>query len=180
MLFRSTPEGQSVGVVKNISYMAHITTPTNSTSLYEYIYPRIIRVDNATPTELHGKIKVFINGAWVGVSDDPNTLYLDMKDKKYKGIINIYTSVIFNYKRGEIRICNDGGRLTRPVLRVRNNKALITQDIIERVQKNELSWNDLLTNCHLEESVIEYIDAEEQGCSNIAMKTNDKIGRAHV
>ena len=30
-------------------------------------------------------------------------------------------------KRLEIRICNDGGRLTRPVLRVRNNnKALIT------------------------------------------------------
>jgi DNA-directed RNA polymerase II subunit RPB2 len=168
-----TPEGQSIGVVKNISYMAHITTPTNSTSLYEYIYPRIIRVDDATPAELHDKIKVFINGAWIGVSDDPNTLYLDMKDKKYKGIINIYTSVIFNYKRGEIRICNDGGRLTRPVLRVRDNKALITQEIIERVRKNELSWNDLLTNCHLEESVIEYIDAEEQGCSNIAMKTND-------
>jgi DNA-directed RNA polymerase II subunit RPB2 len=31
-----TPEGQSIGVVKNISYMAHITIPTNSTSLYEY------------------------------------------------------------------------------------------------------------------------------------------------
>jgi len=168
-----TPEGQSIGVVKNISYMAHITTPTNSTSLYEYVCPRITCVDDATPSELHGKIKVFINGAWVGVSDDPNTLYLDMKDKKYKGIINIYTSIIFNYKRGEIRICNDGGRLTRPVLRVRNNKALITKDIIERVRKNELTWNDLLTNCHLEESVIEYIDAEEQGCSNIAMKTND-------
>ena len=169
-----TPEGQSIGVVKNISYMAHITTPTNSTSLYEYICPRITRVEDATPGDLHSKVKVFINGAWVGVSDDPNALYLDMKDKKYKGIINIYTSVIFNYKRGEIRICNDGGRLTRPVLRVRDNKALITKEIIERIRKNELSWNDLLTNCHLDESVIEYIDPEEQDCANIAMKTNDE------
>ena len=32
-----TPEGQSIGIVKNISYMAHITIPTNSSSLYDYI-----------------------------------------------------------------------------------------------------------------------------------------------
>ena len=50
-----TPEGQSIGVVKNISYMAHITTPTNSTSLYEYICPRITRVkrlDLLVPTAI--------------------------------------------------------------------------------------------------------------------------------
>lgn len=168
-----TPEGQSIGVVKNISYMAHITIPTNSTSLYEYVRPHILSVEEALPSELHGKVKVFINGSWVGVSKDPTALYNDMKDKKFKGIINIYTSIIFNYKHAEIRICNDGGRLTRPVLRVRNNKALLTKEIVERVRKNELSWNDLLTNCHLEESVIEYIDAEEQEHSNIAMKTQD-------
>ena len=31
-----TPEGASVGVVKNLSYMTHITIPTNSVILYEY------------------------------------------------------------------------------------------------------------------------------------------------
>ena len=30
-----SPEGQSIGVIKNISYMAHITIPTNSASLYD-------------------------------------------------------------------------------------------------------------------------------------------------
>jgi DNA-directed RNA polymerase II subunit RPB2 len=170
-----TPEGQSVGVVKNISYMAHITIPTNSISLHEYVNPRILRVDDALPSELNEKVKVFINGAWIGVTDDPIAFYQDIKDKKYKGIINIYTSIIFNYKDLEIRICNDGGRLTRPVLRVRNNKALITKEIIEKIRSRELCWNDLLTNCHLEESVIEYIDAEEQNHSNIAMKTQDEF-----
>ena len=170
-----TPEGQSIGVVKNISYMAHITIPTNSTSLYEYVYPRVLRVDDALPSELNGKVKVFINGAWIGVTDEAIEFYEDIKDKKYKGIINIYTSVIFNYKDMEIRICNDGGRLTRPVLRVRNNKALITKEIIAKIHSKELCWNDLLTNCHLDESVIEYIDAEEQNHSNIAMKTQDEF-----
>ena len=169
-----TPEGQSIGVVKNISYMAHITIPTNSASLYEYVEPNIIKVDDvASPTDLYDKVKVFVNGIWLGVTDDPATLYADMKDKKYRGIINIYTSIIFSYKTMEIRICNDGGRLTRPVLRVKNDKALLTTDIVRRLGDRELAWNDLLTNCRIDESVIEYIDPEEQNHSMIAMKSKN-------
>jgi DNA-directed RNA polymerase beta subunit/intein/homing endonuclease len=166
-----TPEGQSIGVVKNISYMSHITIPTNSSSLYEYVEPFIQKVDN-TPSELlYNKVKVFVNGTWLGVTDQPMELYEEMKSKKYKGIINIYTAIVFDYKLMEIRICNDGGRLTRPLLKVRDNKAIITSEIISRVESHELSWNDLLTSCNIDESVIEYIDPEEQNFSMIAMKT---------
>jgi DNA-directed RNA polymerase beta subunit/intein/homing endonuclease len=170
-----TPEGQSIGVVKNIAMMTHITIPTQSTALYEYVRPYILSVEDAkSPTELYEKVKVFVNGSWVGVAYEPMELYLNLKDKKYRGIINIYTSIVFDYVRLEIRICNDGGRLTRPVLRVRNNKALITPEIINRLKTKELNWNDLLTDCVLPESVIEYIDVEEQYYSMIAMKCKDK------
>lgn len=168
-----TPEGQSIGVVKNISYMAHITIPTSSAALYQYVEPHITSVNNSNPKDMHGKVKVFINGCWVGTAHNPIELYNDMKEKKYKGIINIYTSIIFNYNTLEIRICNDSGRLTRPVLRVKNNRAIITTDIINKLSSKELSWNDLLTNCKLEESVIEYIDPEEQNFSMIAMKSKN-------
>jgi DNA-directed RNA polymerase II subunit RPB2 len=169
-----TPEGQSIGVVKNISYMAHITIPTNSSSLYEYVDPFILKVEAAANTaELHGKVKVFVNGTWVGVTTDPFELYDEMKSKKHKGIINIYTSIIFDFKMLEIRICNDGGRLTRPLLRVKDNRAIITKDIINRLSNKEIAWNDLLTSCRLDESVIEYIDPEEQNFSMIAMKTKE-------
>jgi len=170
-----TPEGQSIGVVKNISYMTHITIPTNSSSLYEYVEPFIKTVDSVeNPVELHDKVKVFVNGCWVGVSDTPSELYLDMKDKKYRGIINIYTSVVFDYKTMEIRICNDGGRLARPVLRVRDNHALLTPEIVDKIATKQLSWNDLLTNCRIDESVIEYIDPEEQNYAMIAMKSKNR------
>ncbi len=168
-----TPEGQSIGIVKNISYMAHITIPTNSESLYEYILPNILRVDDTPVKELYGKVKVFINGCWVGVTLNPLELYQDIRDKKCRGIINIYTSVVLDFKALEIRVCNDGGRLTRPVLRVRDNKALLTRDILDRLESKELSWNDLLTNCRIPDSVIEYIDPEEQECAMIAMKIKD-------
>uniref|UniRef100_A0A6C0D2A2 DNA-directed RNA polymerase n=1 Tax=viral metagenome TaxID=1070528 RepID=A0A6C0D2A2_9ZZZZ len=169
-----TPEGQSIGVVKNISYMGHITIPTNSSSLYDYVAPYIVSVNDTTPEKLYGKVKVFVNGAWLGITNDPIELYTSMKDKKHKGIINIYTSIIFNYKSLEIRICNDGGRLTRPVLRVKNNKAILDNAIIKRIGSGELGWNDLLTNCVLDESVIEYIDPEEQNFAMIAMKCKDQ------
>jgi DNA-directed RNA polymerase II subunit RPB2 len=176
-----TPEGQSIGVVKNISYMAHITIPTNSVSLYEYVEPCIVKVDDvASPTELYDKVKVFVNGIWLGVTDDPVGLYADMKDKKHRGIINIYTSIVFNYKTMEIRICNDGGRLTRPVLRVKNDKALLTSDVVRRLGNRELAWNDLLTNCRIAESVIEYIDPEEQNHSMIAMKSKNAYLQDHA
>jgi len=170
-----TPEGQSIGVVKSIGCMAHITIPTNSSSLYDYVDPYVIKIDAVKSKELYDKVKVFINGAWIGVAKDPVELFAEMKMKKHKGIINIYTSIIFDYANAEIRICSDGGRLTRPVLRVKDGKALITKDVIDRLGKKELLWNDLLTSCKLSEAVIEYIDPDEQNWSMIAMKEKDKM-----
>jgi DNA-directed RNA polymerase II subunit RPB2 len=172
-----TPEGQSVGVVKNLSYMTHITIYSNSLPLYEYIMPNITHIDNAdiTAKDMYEKVKVFINGSWVGITDSPQELYMALKDKKYKGIINIYTSISFDYKMREIRICNDSGRLTRPLLRVKNANLLINNDIINKLNKAELIWDNLLTSSKIDDSVIEYIDPEEQSWSLIATKPKDII-----
>ena len=170
-----TPEGQSVGVVKNLSYMTHITVHSDSTPLYEYINPFItsIQVLNNSPLELFGAVKVFINGCWIGITNEPFELYCMLKEKKHTGIINIYTSIIFDYKMKEIRVCNDAGRLMRPLLRVTNNKPLMTNNIIEQIKSGQLIWDDLFTNCIIGQSVLEYIDPEEQSWSLISMKPSD-------
>ena len=168
-----TPEGQSVGVVKNLAYMAHITISSNSEPIYNNVMPYIIDIATCKPIDLFKKVKIFINGCWVGVVENPFEIYNSLKEKKYQGIINIYTSITFDYKNAEIRICNDGGRITRPILRVVDNHLVIKKSVICDIKKGELVWNDLLTNCKLSESVIEYIDADEQEHSLIAMKPND-------
>lgn len=166
-----SPEGQSVGIVKNISFMTHMTIPTSSHNLYDIVEDYILKVEDAqSPLDLHDEVKVFINGTWVGIAKDPLTMYKDLKTKKHKGLINIYTSIVFDYARMIIRICNDGGRMTRPVFKVQNNAVLITKEIISKLKSKELVWNDLLTDCRIEESVIEYIDPEEQNQAMIAMK----------
>jgi DNA-directed RNA polymerase beta subunit/intein/homing endonuclease len=174
-----TPEGQSVGIVKNLSYMTHVTIHSNSLPLYEYVMPYILSIDseNITSKDMYEKVKVFINGSWVGITDSPQELFMMLKDKKYKGIINIYTSIVFDYRMKEIRVCNDSGRLTRPVLRVKDNNILLTNDIIHKLNTYELNWDDLLTSSVIDESVLEYIDPEEQSWSMIATVPKDLINK---
>jgi DNA-directed RNA polymerase II subunit RPB2 len=168
-----TPEGGSVGVVKNLSYLTHITVDSDNELIYDLIKSKIIELGNKEPSFYDRKVKVIINGIWFGITNEPKKLFNELKEKKYSGLINIYTSIVFDIKNMEIRICNDAGRLTRPIFRVKNNKLILTKKIIKMVNKNELSWNDLLSNQKIKESVIEYIDVEEQNYSMIAMKPED-------
>ena len=165
-----TPEGSAIGIVKNLSYMTHVTIPSYNTGIFEIVNPLIEKLENLDTNYIYDKIKVFINGCWIGISKDPYNLLATLKEKKYNGIINIYTSIIFDIETMVIKICNDGGRLCRPVLRVENNKLLITNKIINDLKKEKLSFNDLLTNLNIDNSVIEYIDSYEQNNSLIAME----------
>jgi DNA-directed RNA polymerase II subunit RPB2 len=174
-----TPEGGSVGVVKNYSYMTHVTTSCNTNALYDFVEPFIVPLDKLTSAELFAPVKLFINGSWVGVPRDALQLYDDLKTKKLKGIINVFTSIVFDYKRKEIRICNDAGRLTRPVLRVKNNELLLNQDIIQQLDEEKLTWDDLLTDCRIDESVIEYIDPAEQNSAMLAMVPADLLNTSN-
>tara|TARA_Y100000992_G_C21273865_1_gene498683 strand:- start:91 stop:3639 length:3549 start_codon:yes stop_codon:yes gene_type:complete len=165
-----TPEGQSVGVVKNISYMAHVTIPSDSDSIMSLIEDSDFIPLKGCPLDILSRnVKLIVNGSFIGVIQNGYKYYLNLKNKKHTGVINVYTSIVFDITVNEIRICNDAGRLTRPVLRVRDNKLLITPDIILGVKNRNLCWDDLLLNTKINESVIEYIDAEEQNYLLIAM-----------
>ena len=164
-----TPEGQSVGVVKNISYLTIISGYSDSTSIHDCLVPYIKTHDQGN---LYGKVKVIVNGRWVGVTDTPLELYNYLKIKKYKGIISIYTSIIFNYKQNEICVTNECGRLLRPLFKVKDNHLLITNKIIEQIKQKHISWEDLIIDLKIDESVIEYIDPEEQLFSMVAVKPN--------
>ena len=182
-----TPEGGSIGVVKNISYMTHVTIHSNPVSLHTHIDEYIERIETLTPCETYNQVRVFVNGIWVGITKDPIRLYSEFKLKKQRGVINIYTSVVFDYPNAEIRICNDAGRLMRPLLLVNpeTNDLYITREMFQGIASRELEWDDLLTHMSASDAggstsdaidgsashgVIEYIDPDEQSLSMIAMR----------
>ena len=164
-----SPEGQPIGIVKNISYLTHITINSNSIPLYDIIKGKIIEIDDKEPDELHNKVKVIINGGWIGVTENPVELYNFLKSKKLEGILNIYTSIVFDYMAMEIRLCNDAGRPSRPILRVKDGNLLTNDKFINLLNSDKLSWDELSLNHILDDAVIEYIDPEEQNYSMIAI-----------
>jgi DNA-directed RNA polymerase II subunit RPB2 len=162
-----SPEGQSVGVVKNTSVLSHITIKSDTNIIINVLKDKYITLDNIDQKDLFGKVKLYINGCWIGIVENPSNFYKYLKDKKYKGVFNIYTSIVFDYRNKEIFICNDGGRLTRPIYRVQNNELNMLK-YEDMVKNKKFTWDDLLTS-EDGNSIIEYIDPEEQNNSLIAM-----------
>ena len=168
-----TPEGQSVGVVKNLSYLTIVSGHSDSSPIYEYVQDYITPFKEGDSSIYYDKVKVFINGRWIGVAENPFELYNNLKQKKYKGILNIYTSIVFNYKQKEIYVSNECGRLLRPLLKVKDNRIMVTKKIIDQLDTKEIGWDDLLFNLKIDDSVIEYIDPDEQSFAMIATKPNE-------
>ena len=164
-----TPEGPGVGVVKSMAYLTHITVPSDSQALHEYVTPFVVSHDDMDTAVLYTGVKVFVNGAWMGNTETPMELYRDIKNKKYQALVSPYTSVVFDIANKELHFCTEAGRIVRPVLRIENRKVLITKDIVKRLDNRELVWDDLLIESGDRNSVIEYIDPTEQNNAFIAM-----------
>ena len=98
-----TPEGQSIGVVKNISYLATITIKSNSKPLLEYIEKDIDKLTFGN--NLYDKVKVFLNGASIECLDDYNlqvgaayklihSVFPKMEENSTGSIVNIGSIVV--------------------------------------------------------------------------------------
>lgn len=171
-----TPEGQSVGVVKNLSYLTHVTIYSDAKPIYDILeghYTPFEEIGTCDPFIYANKIKVIVNGTWLGITDSPMELYNYMKTQKRQGKINIYTSVVFDVSNMQINICNDAGRLTRPLLIVENNSLVLNDTIIKNIRNGELGWEDLCCMIKLQQPVLEYIDPAEQNQALISMKPSN-------
>ena len=164
-----TPEGHSIGVVKNLAQLAHVTIQSDSTILHRHVTPHVRPLEDLSKTDHAKGVKVFVNGCWLGNAKDPVQLYTELVRKKKEGTINVYTSIIFDYKRCEIRACNEAGRLCRPVLLVRDNQLVITKEVMQSLVEKRLTWDDLINGASGGPASIEYIDANEQSAALIAL-----------
>ena len=97
--------------------------------------PNSILVFSEKEISAHSSIEIRNFAMITGKLGKTSMGIISLKEKKYKGIINIYTSIIFDYRMKEIRICNDSGRLTRPVLRVKDKNILLDNDIISKIKE---------------------------------------------
>jgi len=112
-----TPDGGNIGLHK---HMAISTAITNGASAYPLIKwlrlnTPLKLIQECTPKILGSMTKIFVNGNWIGVIDNPIEIINTLKLFRRNGVIPVYTSICFSYEENVIYLYSDSGRLTRPI-----------------------------------------------------------------
>ena len=177
-----TPEGGAIGLVKNLAMSCYITNQSSTSYIYKILESLVCPFPEDNIIEIlkdgiNTHTKVFVNGNWFGICKSDSIGVLNkLRNMKRSGIINIYTSVYFNYILNEINIFTDAGRCVRPLLIVENNKLRITKKQLDQLLSKKISWDNLLIGALDDggngEGCIEYLDTEELSNFMIAMNQN--------
>ena len=117
---------------------------------------------------------VYLNEKFVGEINEPKEFITKVINARRENLLPNITNVHHNEELNEIHIDLTKGRIRRPLIIVKNGKSLLTKEHIEKLTKNEATWNDLL-----KESVIEYLDANEEEISYIAIN-EDELTEKHT
>lgn len=142
-----TPEGQSCGLVKNLAMMTIVSQMTDSTYLKRFLSAR-------TEGSFVRSVKVFVNGDFIGSTDDPYNITQEVRQMKREGAVSFDTSVVNDFANLEIRVHTDGGRICRPLLVVNQQTGLLKYD--EYVDPIH-SFADCLIH-----GLVEIVDSDEE------------------
>ena len=167
-----TPEGQSVGVVKNISMTCEITMFTNPNIILENISPFISSLKNIDifTANKNDSVLIFINGEIIGITYEPSELIELFKSKRNECIIHPHSSITWNISEYSIHIFTNRGRCIRPLIRSNMIKS-INQNIIQNC-----TWDELVLN----HSFIEYIDTHEVNNCILSTSMESKKHYTHL
>jgi DNA-directed RNA polymerase II subunit RPB2 len=158
-----TPEGHSVGVVKNLASSATVSLPSSPNPILRILYDELgmKHLSDTGSAEKHVSMRVYINGAWIGTLPVEVEGVGALKQAKLAGRIHPHTSIIFQPSRNEVWINTEGGRLVRPLFVAETIREIIDSGC-ERIWETCASWNDLVRwvsprGNHL----IEFVDSGE-------------------
>jgi DNA-directed RNA polymerase II subunit RPB2 len=179
-----TPEGHSVGVVKNLASTATVTLPSAPYPVLRILYDELgmKNLTDTTGAEKLGLTRVFINGAWIGTLAGGLAGIRSaaaLKTAKQAGRINPMTSVVYNASNQEIWINTEGGRIVRPVF-VAETIREILDTACAHPWATATSWNELLAwTSPRGNHLFEFVDSGESEHLFIA-QTLGKLGRDHT
>ncbi len=183
-----TPEGQACGLVKNLSLMCYVSVGTASEPIVDFMVARNMEVlEEYEPLRYPNATKIFLNGSWVGVHQDPKHLVNLVQGLRRKGVIPKEVSLIRDIRDREFKIFSDAGRVMRPLFAVEQEDnpetgaekgtLILTKQHIQRLHDDETTgrdgesyfgWEGLC-----EAGAIEYLDAEEEETAMICMTPED-------
>ena len=176
-----TPEGSNCGLVKNLALSGIISVNIPSEEIVEKLYDLgTVHFFEAQDDLKKDGTRVFVDGRLIGYYRDGNHLATSLRDLRRDSKIHPHVGVSFHKSEIEesttrIYINCNAGRVLRPLIIVKDDKPLLTQDLLDKISKKLLSWCDLLRM-----GVLEMIDANEEENCYVALSEDDLAGHTHL
>jgi DNA-directed RNA polymerase II subunit RPB2 len=176
-----TPEGHSVGVVKNMSTTAIVSIFSNPRSVFDFIagLKTLDPLNKETIMAKHSDARVFLNGAWIGTMgvQATETTIKALRDAKRSCQLHPQTGIIWKVGLKELWITTEAGRMLRPLLYAPALREVLKDKVLEGQIQAMTTWEEfMLWKTPEGRHLVEYIDpGETEGCV-IAMSQKDVLG----
>jgi DNA-directed RNA polymerase II subunit RPB2 len=156
-----TPEGQTVGIIKNFSILTRISLGHSTTYILDLIhllFPKLSR----TYKIFLDYVCIYLNGLWIGSIKKAKVAWFisQFRIHRMNRIIPFCVSIGWNESDSEITIYSDSGRALRPVI--------VASKLGHIHLQEDLTWDE-----YLQQGFIVYIDGNEAESSVIAMRFED-------
>ncbi|MCD4759480.1 DNA-directed RNA polymerase subunit B [archaeon] len=119
-------------------------------------------------------VDVFLNERFVGSVSDVNEFLNNIKKQRREGIIPEKLNIGFYEALNEIHVETTKGRCRRPLIIVENGKSKLTEELLQKIEKDEITWEELI-----KQGIVEYLDAREEENTFVALDEKD-ITKEHT
>ena len=152
-----TPEGHSVGIVKNMAMLTSVTQHIPSNTVLHFLKD-LGGIELISEPKVYQGTSISLNGVMLGYTSEPNTLVTSLRQAKRTFRLHPHTSIAWYTLMNTIIIETDGGRVVRPVF--------IVGAPFPPVEKRG-HWNEWVKSC------VEFVDASEVETLRIAVRKED-------
>lgn len=190
-LFDPIDVGGSVGIDKQMAMMCSFTNPITNRVMMKWIQEnmreediKIRFLEECVFEDMHWLTKVFVNGVWIGMVNDPIRFKQVFITCRRLGLIPPFIGFAFDMKYKKITISSDEGRVIRPLFYI--DKGKLSYETMTNVEKRTwkqclyglktlppFSSRDVIKTMKPEEDrvILEYLDNSELETLFIASRT---------
>ena len=139
-----TPGGSSIGITKNLSVLATISTSTPTAEFMKWLIARqfILGISDATSNLRAMCVPVFLNNGLIGYTLEANELTRMIKLMKWTGCLSASVGIAFFISDRRILINFDEGRPGRPLLHM--EPWTTAQYPKNKLAEKDGTWRDLI------------------------------------
>ena len=137
-----TPDGGNCGLHKHLTICSYITNGYSSFKMLEWMKKNIEfqQLEEVDPKDIYGKVKLFLNGRWIGICHNIYEIVMLMRNCRRIGLIPLYTSISYKVSQKSIYVFTDYGRLCRPLYYITENQKINLPTNI-----SHLNWQEIIS-----------------------------------